>query len=229
MKKILTYFPKCCFVIAAYLWSFSVLAQTITGKVTDENGQAIPGTSILEKGTKTGVSASADGTFSIKVSSNKAVLLFSSIGYKSKEAEVNNRTVINISLNSDVSQLGEVVVVGYGTQKKKDLTGSIASADLVAFKESPNVSILQSLKGSLPGLTIGQPTRAGDEASINIRGTSTLNGNTSVLIIVDGIIFNGRLSDISPSDVQSVDVLKDPSSKAVYGCQRGDSDYNKNR
>ncbi|MEY4541200.1 MAG: hypothetical protein RLZZ306_2957 [Bacteroidota bacterium] len=219
MKKTLTYFPKCCLIIAAYLWSFSVIAQNITGKVTDENGQAIPGTSILEKGTKAGVAASADGTFSIKVSSNSAVLIFSSVGYKSKEETVNNRSVINTSLNSDVSQLGEVVVVGYGTQKKKDLTGSIASADLVAFKESPNVSILQSLKGALPGLTIGQTNRAGDEASINIRGTSTLNGNTAPLIIVDGIIFNGRLSDIAPTDVQSVDILKDPSSKAVYGSQ----------
>lgn len=205
--------------MATFFWSFSGIAQSITGKITDENGQTIPGTSILEKGTKTGVAASADGTFTIKVSSSKSILIFSSIGYKSKEEEVSNRTIINVVLNSDVSQLGEVVVVGYGTQKKKDLTGSIASADLVAFKESPNVSILQSLKGSLPGLTIGQTNRAGDEASINIRGTSTLNGNTSPLIIVDGIIFNGRLSDIAPSDVQSVDVLKDPSSKAVYGSQ----------
>ncbi len=219
MKKTLTYFPKCCLFIAAYLWSFSVLAQNITGKVTDENGQAVPGTSILEKGTKTGVSASADGTFNIKVSSNKAVLVFTSVGYKTKEVEVNNRAIVNVSLDSDASQLSEVVVVGYGTQKKKDLTGSIASADLVAFKESPNVNILQSLKGALPGLTIGQTTRAGEDASINIRGTNTLSGNTSVLIIVDGIIFNGRISDISPADVQSVDVLKDPSSKAVYGSQ----------
>lgn len=219
MKKTLTHFPKCCLLIATYLWSFSVLAQNVTGKVTDENGQAIPGTSILEKGTKTGVAASADGNFSIKASSNKAILIFSSIGYKSKEEAINNRTIINVTLNSDISQLSEVVVVGYGTQKKKDLTGSIASADLVAFKESPNVSILQSLKGALPGLTISQTNRAGDEPSINIRGTSTLNGNTSPLIIVDGIIFGGRLSDINPSDVQSVDVLKDPSSKAVYGSQ----------
>lgn len=205
--------------MSAFFWSFSGIAQSITGKITDENGQTIPGTSILEKGTKTGVAASADGTFTIKVSSNKAILIFSSVGYKSKEEAINNRTVINVTLNSDISQLNEVVVVGYGTQKKKDLTGSIASADLVAFKESPNVSILQSLKGALPGLTIGQTNRAGDDASINIRGTSTLNGNTNPLIIVDGIIFNGRLSDIAPSDVQSVDVLKDPSSKAVYGSQ----------
>lgn len=205
--------------MSAFFWSFSGIAQSITGKITDENGQTIPGTSILEKGTKTGVAASADGTFTIKVSSNKAILIFSSVGYKSKEEAINNRTVINVTLNSDISQLSEVVVVGYGTQKKKDLTGSIASADLVAFKESPNVSILQSLKGALPGLTIGQTNRAGDDASINIRGTSTLNGNTNPLIIVDGIIFNGRLSDIAPSDVQSVDVLKDPSSKAVYGSQ----------
>lgn len=219
MRKTLTYFPKCGIILAAYLWSFSVLAQNITGKVTDETGQAIPGTSIIVKGTNIGAVASADGTFKIKVSSNTSVLSFSSVGYKSKEEAVNSRTIIDVVLASDIAQLGEVVVVGYGTQKKKDLTGSIASADLAAFKESPNVSILQSLKGALPGLTISQTNRAGDEASINIRGTSTLNGNTSPLIIVDGIIFGGRLSDVNPSDVQSVDVLKDPSSKAVYGSQ----------
>jgi TonB-linked SusC/RagA family outer membrane protein len=128
------------------------------------------------------------------------------------------RSVINVVLKED-NALNEVVVVGYGVQKKKDLTGAVATANLDAFKEAPNVSILQSLKGSLPGLTISQTNRAGQEASINIRGTSTLNGNTAPLIIVDGLIFNGRLSDLNPSDIARVDVLKDPSSKAIYGSQ----------
>lgn len=204
---------------AFFCSSMATLAQSITGKVTDETGQPLPGVSIAEKGTTKGTSTLNDGTFKITVGSANAVLVFSFVGYSTQEKIVGNQTNFNISLQPDNTILSEVVVVGYGTQKKKDLTGSIASADLIAFKESPNVSILQALKGSLPGLTIGQTNRAGDEASINIRGTSTLNGNTAPLIIVDGLIFNGRLSDINPSDVASIDVLKDPSSKAVYGSQ----------
>ncbi len=192
---------------------------TVTGKISDENGQPVPGVNIIEKGTTTGTSSNTEGHYTTTTLSENAVLIFSFVGYVTQEVPVNNRNTIDIQLSPDTKQLGEIVVVGYGTQQKKDLTGSIASADLAAFKESPNVSILQSLKGSLPGLTIGQTNQAGQEAAINIRGTSTLNGNTNPLIIVDGIIFNGRLSDINPSDVASADVLKDPSSKAVYGSQ----------
>ncbi len=219
MNKQLLYFLNFWLIVAGSFFSFTTQAQKIKGKVSDENGQGLPGVSIAEKGTTKGTTTQNDGTYTFNVGSSKSKLVFTSVGYLSKEMEVNNQSIINISLQPDQNQLSEVVVVGYGTQKKKDLTGSIASADLIAFKESPNVSILQSLKGALPGLTIGQTNRAGDEAAINIRGTSTLSGNTSPLIIVDGIIFNGRLSDVAPSDVQSVDVLKDPSSKAVYGSQ----------
>lgn len=192
---------------------------TVTGKVTDKNGQTVPGVNVVEKGTTSGTSTDAEGAYSTRVTSSASVLVFSSVGYTSQEVTVGNREKIDVVIAPDEKILGEVVVVGYGTQKKKDLTGAIASANLQAFKESPNVSILQSLKGSLPGLTIGQTTQAGQEASINIRGTSTLNGNTSPLIIVDGLIFSGRISDINPGDVASVDVLKDPSSKAIYGSQ----------
>ncbi len=219
MKKTLTYLPKGCLLIAAYLWSFSVLAQNVTGKVTDENGQGIPGTSILEKGTRTGVTASADGTFSLKVSSSKAVLILTSVGYKSKEVEVNNRTVVNVVLDSDASQLSEVVVVGYGTQKKKDLTGAVASVNLKQFEDSPNTNIFQSLQGSVAGVTVGQTATAGTDPTLTVRGRSTLGGNQSVLIILDGSIYRGNFTDLNPADIQSVDVLKDPSSKAIYGAQ----------
>lgn len=220
MDKIFTQKSKRWVWLFAFLCSsIAAFAQSITGKVTDESGLPLPGVNITEKGTQKGTSTLPDGTFKLTVGSTNSVLIFSFIGYTSQEKTVGSQSTINVSLQPDNTSLTEVVVVGYGTQKKKDLTGSIASANLEAFREAPNVSILQSLKGSLPGLTIGQTNQAGQEASINIRGTSTLSGNTSVLIIVDGIIFNGRLSDINPSDVQSVDVLKDPSSKAVYGSQ----------
>ncbi|WP_341228430.1 TonB-dependent receptor [uncultured Arcticibacterium sp.] len=194
-------------------------AQQITGKVVGEDGDALPGVSVLVKGTVTGTTTDALGVYELESVPRGQTLIFSYIGYTSEEVLVASQSIIDVTLVADFTSLGEVIVVGYGTQKKKDLTGSIASADLEAFQESPNVSILQSLKGALPGLTIGQTNQAGQEASINIRGTSTLNGNTSPLIIVDGLIFNGRFSDINPSDVSSVDVLKDPSSKAIYGSQ----------
>ncbi|WP_373514010.1 SusC/RagA family TonB-linked outer membrane protein, partial [Persicitalea sp.] len=215
-------FQKRHYLLAFFLFFTAVagaFAQSISGKVTDDGGQPLPGVNIVEKGTTNGTSTDANGEYRLTASGSNPVLAFSFVGYSSQEIAVNNRSTLNITMAPDDKLLNEVVVVGYGTQQRKDLTGSIASANLVAFKESPNVSILQSLKGALPGLTIGQTNRAGEEASINVRGTSTLNGNTSPLIIVDGIIFNGRLSDINPADVASVDVLKDPSSKAIYGSQ----------
>ncbi|NBB21977.1 SusC/RagA family TonB-linked outer membrane protein [Runella sp. CRIBMP] len=219
MKMTFTFKPTSWLWALLLLWSTGTFAQTVKGKIIDENQQGLPGVNVVEKGTTNGTSTDANGAFSINLTGKAPILVLSFVGYTPQEIPVNNQTSLNVTMKTDNRLLNEVVVVGYGTQKKKDLTGSIASADLVAFKESPNVSILQSLKGSLPGLTISQTNRAGDEPSINIRGTSTLNGNTSPLIIVDGIIFNGRLSDINPSDVASVDVLKDPSSKAVYGSQ----------
>jgi TonB-linked SusC/RagA family outer membrane protein len=221
---------KFCTCVNQLFWSLvvvgfalgSALAQsgtTLSGRVLDEAGQPMPGISVTLKGTNRGVITDAQGQYRLTGIGADAVLLFSSVGYLAQEITVGNRTTVDVTLAPDTKSLNEIVVVGYGTQQRKDLTGSIASANLVAFKEAPNVSILQSLKGSLPGLTIGQTNQAGQEASINIRGTSTLNGNTAPLIIVDGIIFSGRLSDLNPADIASVDVLKDPSSKAIYGSQ----------
>lgn len=223
MTKLVLYRSRAALLAVIFLLTLGqLLAQTpltVNGRVTDETGQNLPGVTVLLKGTTNGTTTDAEGTYRLSVPASTNTLVFSFVGYGTKEVVVGNQATINTVLAPDNKTLSEVVVVGYGTQQRKDLTGAIASANLVAFKEAPNVSILQSLKGSLPGLTIGQTNRAGEEASINVRGTSTLNGNTSPLIIVDGIIFNGRLSDINPADVASVDVLKDPSSKAIYGSQ----------
>lgn len=202
------------------LWSVAASAQTVQGRITDDKNEPLIGASVVIEGTSKGTIANETGdyTLDIKDIEKGAALIFSFVGYDNQRIIIAGQSVINVVLK-DGSALNEIVVVGYGVQKKKDLTGSVATANLAAFKESPNVSILQSLKGSLPGLTIGQTNQAGQEASINIRGTSTLNGNTTPLIVVDGLIFNGRLSDINPSDVERVDVLKDPSSKAIYGSQ----------
>lgn len=119
----------------------------------------------------------------------------------------------------DVKALDEVVVVGYGTQRKTDLTGAVIRADIKTLKRSPNSNVLQSLQGNVPGLNIGQVTNSGGTPSMSIRGTNTLGGNKDVLVILDGIIYTSSLSSINPDDIESIDILKDASSTAVYGAQ----------
>ena len=195
-------------------------AQTVTGRVvSSEDNEGLPGANVVVKGTSQGTVTDVDGNYKIDVPSAESVLVFSSVGYEKEEVTVGNKTVIDLALSPDIKSLQEIVVVGYGTQKKSDLTGSVASADIESFKESPNVSIAQSLQGTVPGLNIGQVDAAGEDPSISVRGQSTINGNQNVLIVVDGIIYNGSLSDLNPSDIASIDVLKDPSSKAIYGAQ----------
>ncbi|GAA4446637.1 TonB-dependent receptor [Ravibacter arvi] len=193
--------------------------RRISGKVTDENGESLPGVNILIKGTQQGTTTDADGNFRIDVQNEGNILVFSFVGYITQEVLAEGRSTLNITLETDNKALQEVVVVGYGTMKKNDLTGSIVTANLNAFKEAPNTNILQSIKGSIPGLTIGQTNQAGAEPSIQIRGRNTINGNAAVLIVLDGIIYNGRLGDINPADIESVNILKDASSKAIYGAQ----------
>jgi len=191
----------------------------VSGKVTDKSGEPMPGVTVVVKGTTMGTITDASGNYALGNVPPNATLVFSFVGMRTQEVIVGNQTAINVSLQEETFGIEEVVAVGYGTMKKSDLTGSSVSVNIEAFRESPNVSILQSLQGSVPGVTIGQTTRPGQEASIDIRGVSTLSGNKSVLIVVDGIIFSGRFSDINPADVASVEVLKDASSKAIYGAQ----------
>ncbi len=197
----------------------SAQSQQVSGTITTTDDEALPGVNIIEKGTTNGVVTDFDGNYTITIADADAVLIFSSIGFVNQEITVSGRTTINLVMEEDIQSLGEVVLVGYGTQRKQDLTGAISSADLEQFQEAPNTSVLQALQGSLPGITIGQTSTAGAEPDIQIRGQSTLNGNQSPLIVLDGIIYRGRLTDLNPKDIESVDVLKDPSSKAIYGAQ----------
>ncbi len=198
----------------------SNLQQNIVrGTVKDQEGNPIPGVTIVLKGTTLGTTTDINGNYIINVVDPQSVLVFSFIGYINQEITVGNRSQIDISLEEEIVGLEEVVVVGYGTMRKSDLTGAIVSANLEAFRESPNLNIMQSLQGSVPGIQIGQTNRTGQEPSIKIRGTNTLGGNQNPLIIVDGIIYSGRIGDINPTDIKSVEILKDPSSKAIYGSQ----------
>ena len=191
----------------------------VTGTVTDAEGTPLPGVNIVEVGTTNGAVTDLDGNYTITVSSEDAVLSFSFVGYLTEVIEVGGQTSIDVTLVEDILALDEVVVIGYGTMRKSDLTGSVTRANIETFEEAPNVTIAQSLQGAVPGLNVGQVDEAGENPDISIRGRSTLSGATGVLIVLDGIIFSGNLSDLNPADIESIDILKDASSKAIYGAQ----------
>lgn len=205
--------------LAAMFLSLSGFTQNaVSGTIASADGEPIPGATIVLKGTSTGTVSDVDGKFSINAA-NGDILVISFVGMKSTEVTVSGQTAINVVMEQDVIGLEEIVATGYGTAKKKDLTGAAVSADIEAFRESPNVNIMQSLQGSVPGVQIGQVNQAGEEPVISIRGQTTIDGNKNPLIVVDGIIYRGRIGDLNPSDIKSVDILKDASSKAIYGAQ----------
>lgn len=192
--------------------------RTIAGTVTEAaTGEPLVGVSIKLKNTPgIGTITDIDGKFSIEVTNNTE-LIFSYVGCKTLTLLVGNQNRMDVKMQSDTELLDEVVVVGYGTQRKVDLTGSVQRVNLETVKNAPNASLTSSLQGAIPGLNIGQVNTAGGSASIQVRGQSTLNGSQNVLIVLDGIIYNGSMASINPADVESVDVLKDASSKAIYG------------
>jgi TonB-linked SusC/RagA family outer membrane protein len=208
------------FAVAILLASVTASAQdkTIRGRVTSENGSPISGVSVLVKGTSNGTVTNDNGEYSITAAKG-SVLVVSNVGFANKEVTIGDGASINVQLSSSVQDIGEVVVVGYGTRKKRDLTGAVASINLETQRDLPNTNIGQYLQGTVPGLNVGMTTSAGATPPISIRGRVTLNGNQTVLIILDGIQYNGSLSSINPDDIASIDVLKDASSTAVYGAQ----------
>ena len=193
-------------------------AVTVRGRILNDRNQPVENASVVVKGSNAGTTTNNNGEYQISVPA-KGTLVISYIGYPTKEIPVNGKTVQDVVLTANANNLEQVVVVGYGTQRKKDVTGAVASVNLDALKESPNTNIGQLLQGTVPGLNVGISTFAGGTPPINIRGQNTFGGNTSVLIIVDGIQYTQSLSSINPDDIASIDVLKDASSTAVYGAQ----------
>jgi TonB-linked SusC/RagA family outer membrane protein len=195
-------------------------SKTVTGKVVSETGLAVEGASITTQKSGNGTSTGKDGKFTIKIQPND-VISISSVGYQQKDTIVpTGQTSIQITLfPGTATALDQVVVVGYGTQKRTNVTGSITSVNLETFRGVPNTNIGQALQGTVPGLNVGPVTSAGATPGISIRGRNTLNGSTSVLIILDGVQTNISLSSLNPDDIASIDVLKDASATAVYGAQ----------
>lgn len=203
-------------------------AIQVQGKVTDENGQPVPGVNIVEKGTVNGTATDSNGKYSLMVQSNDAVLVFSFIGYETREVTVGQQTIIDISLSADIQTLSEVVVVGYGETKKSDLTGAVASVPVEDIKKMPLTSIDQSLQGRAAGVQITQNSASpGGTTTIRIRGGNSIKGDNEPLYVIDGVPFKNDgassgssfnvLSTLNPGDIESMTVLKDASSTAIYG------------
>jgi len=193
--------------------------KTVTGTVTDESGQALPGVAVQIKGTATGVTTNAEGKYKIQVSEEDQYLMYSFLGMKTTEVEIADKSVIDVILIMDYIGIEEVVSIGYGTAKKSDLTGSVSRVTDEIIAERQGVSLVQSLQGSTAGLNVGQVDQAGENPSISIRGRTSISGSQSPLIVVDGVIFRGSMIDINPNDIESIDILKDASSSAIYGSQ----------
>lgn len=196
-----------------------VFAQDISvkGTIKDSSGEPIIGASVMQKGTTNGNISDFDGNFTLKVPSN-ATLVVSYIGYKTQEVPVNNRSNIKIVLTEDSKALEEVVVIGYGTARRSDVTGSIASVNSDKLNEVPSTNITYALQNRVAGVDMTQTSsQPGAKMQIRIRGSRSLTASNDPLIVLDGIPFMGDLSDINPSDIKSMDILKDASSTAIYG------------
>lgn len=208
----------------------------VKGKITDSKGQPLPNANIMEKGSKKGIMTDFDGSFSITLQNENAILVVSYIGFDTKEVKINGQQNITIALNENTAGLNEVVVVGYGTQKKRDITGSVSSINKSAIKDLVLTSTEQALKGQAAGVQMTQSSSApGGGASVRIRGGNSISAGNEPLYVIDGfpiyndssnstgVLGNGQptnvLASINPSDIESMEILKDASATAIYGAR----------
>ena len=246
MNVRLPYFRRCSFVllllIGVMVLSNVSYAQQSTVKgtvITADDPMGLPGVNVLLKGTTVGTVTDIDGNYSINVPNGNGILVFSMIGFEKQEAEVGSRTIIDITLSEDISALDEVVVVGYGTVKKSDLTGSVSALKKEDFNQGAISSPEQLLAGKMAGVQVVQNSaEPGGGMSINIRGVGSINSGTSPLYVIDGLPFSNSsavsgagerfpaprterspLSSINPADIESIEVLKDASATAIYGAR----------
>ncbi|MFA5819195.1 MAG: TonB-dependent receptor [Bacteroidales bacterium] len=195
---------------------------TVKGTVTDATtGEALSGVNVVVRGTTIGVMTDASGNYTIEVPSASATLQFSFVGYATQEIALGGRTTLNVSLLTDVEQLREVVVVGYGTQLKKDLTGSVASVQSTRLLDKPAFNVAQAIGGKIAGVKVIEANGApGGNPFIRVRGTNSISSNNAPLFVVDGIVgVANALTILNPNEIQSIDVLKDASATAIYGAR----------
>jgi len=203
--------------------------RTIKGKVTDkEKGEGLPGVNVVIKGTSTGTTTDGTGAYTLSVPESGAILVFSFVGYVSQELPVGNRSVLDVAIESDTKALSEVVVIGYGTARKSDLTGAVGSVKEEQLKERPAPSLNQALQGKVSGVQVNVNSgRPGGRSNVRIRGFSSINSSNNPLYVVDGVMlpqgtqnqYSSAIDYINPNDIVSVEVLKDASSTAIYGAR----------
>ena len=188
---------------------------TVQGVVKDQTGETVIGASVMEKGTTNGTITGIDGDFSLNMSSN-GTLVVSFVGYKTQEVQVKGQKQLQVVLSEDAEMLDEVVVIGYGTMKKSDLTGAVSSIGNKDIKDSPVSNLGQAIQGKISGVQIVDAGKPGDNVSIKIRGLGSIN-NCDPLVVIDGVPTDLGLSSLNMADVERLDVLKDASATAIYG------------
>jgi TonB-dependent starch-binding outer membrane protein SusC len=195
-----------------------IVEQSITGKVTDaQTGEGLPGVSVVVKGTQKGTITDTEGAFSISVPDRNTTLIFSFVGFIAQEILVGNSSILNVSMTSDLNQLNEMVVVGYGEQRKSDLTGAVTSLQTKDITRANPTMASKAIQGQVAGATVTKlNNKPGTGYSITIRGENTINNSTEPLVVIDGLM-GGNINNLNPNDIQSMDILKDASSTAIYG------------
>lgn len=219
-KRIISFLLFSSFIFTLISASYAQSTKVnITGTISDAQGEGIIGASIKVKGTTTAATADAKGNYKITVPNNKSILVFSSVGFVAKEETVGAKKIINVTLNDDSKLLSEIVVVGYGEVNRKDLTGSVSSVNINDLNKAPVKSFDDALAGRIAGVQVTSPDgQPGASPSITIRGANSVTQNNSPLYVIDGFpIENYDNNAINPADIESIDVLKDASSSAIYG------------
>lgn len=214
------YVSRVVFLLALMLtlsWVAFGQDRKVAGTVSDAKGGGIPGVSVVIKGTTTGTTTDINGAFSLNVKGN-ADLVVSSVGYKTVNVSLGNRSSVAITLEDDVSQLNEVIVTGYASQRKKDITGAVTVVGAKELTAVPSASLTQMLQGRAAGVTVGNDNSPGGGTMVRIRGFGSINNN-SPLYVIDGVPTQGTLNQINPSDIESMQVLKDASAASIYGAR----------
>ncbi|WP_247236546.1 TonB-dependent receptor [Telluribacter sp. SYSU D00476] len=202
--------------------------RAVSGTVTDESGTGLPGVSVVQKGTQRGTTTNAEGKFQLDIPDNSAILVFSFVGYQSKEVAIGGESVLTVQMSPELKSLEEVVVVGYGTQRKSDLTGAVGTVKGETLQERPVASLNQALSGRITGVNVSVNSgRPGGRANIRIRGNTSVSVANNPLYVIDGVILNAAdlangstpIDYINPNDIASIEVLKDASATAIYGAR----------
>jgi TonB-linked SusC/RagA family outer membrane protein len=198
--------------------ALAAIDREVKGRVVDESGNALPGVSVMVKGTQRGISTDVDGAFTLLTPGENAVLVFSFVGYNTQEVILGNRSLLEISMQPDLKALDELVVIGYGVVKKSDFTGAVSQVKARELNAFPNANVLQSLSGRAPGVHVRQSSGApGAGISVRVRGGNSIQGNNEPLYVIDGFPVNGNPTHLNNSDIESLEILKDASATAIYG------------